>query len=41
MKHIFFALFVVGMIALPNFVCRVSDDDYKKFKDDFTDKKVK
>ena len=41
MKHSAFAIFVVFIIALPNFVCKVSDEEFKKFKDDYVDKKVK
>lgn len=40
MKHSFFGIFVVGVIALPNFVCKVSNEDFKKFKDNYVDKKV-
>jgi len=30
-----FALVVIFFIALPNFVCKVSDEDFEKFKDKF------
>ena len=40
MKHAGFAIFVVGVIALPNFVCRVSNEDFHKFKNNYVEKKV-
>ena len=40
LTHAVFGFIVVMIIALPNFVCKVSDEDFVKFKKDFTDRNV-
>ena len=34
-RHVVFASIVIFFIALPNFVCKTSDEDFAKFKEKF------
>ena len=39
-RHVVFAAIVLFFIVLPNFVCRVNDEDFKKFKEKFKNEQV-